>query len=217
MRFETPDGAVEAALSHVTVAGWTGRDHAAVEHHIAELAAIGVTPPSSAPLYYRVSAGLLTRSATIEVVGEDTSGEVEPLVVRTGGKLFLGLASDHTDRAIEATSVAASKQICPKPVAATLWPWQDVEGRLDDLRLTTQIEEGGAWIDYQVGALDALLPLTELIAGAALPDEAALLCGTLPAIGGVRPARAYRMALTDPLRDRAITLRYAVTTLPAVA
>ncbi len=49
------------APRRLVVAGWTGRDPAAIEHHIAELEAIGVPRPSSVPLYYRVGANLLTQ------------------------------------------------------------------------------------------------------------------------------------------------------------
>lgn len=216
MRFETPQGPVEAEIQHLTVAGWTGRDRAAVDHHIAELAEIGVTPPSAVPLYYRASANLLTQNSGIEVLGEETSGEVEPLVLRVGGAMFLGLASDHTDRALEVSSVAASKQICAKPVSRALWPWEDVQGHLDVLELATDVEEDGGWVRYQEGTLAAIRPLPELIAGAGLPDQAAMLCGTLPAIGGVRPAARYRMALTDPVRGREIRLEYSVTALPVI-
>ncbi len=216
MRFDTPQGPIEPAISCVTVAGWTGRDRAAVDHHIEELVAIGVTRPSTVPLYYRVSQNLLTQSADIQVLGADTSGEVEPLVVRTGGQFFLGLASDHTDRALEASSVALSKQICAKPVASTLWPWNEVEDHLDALRLTTEVMEHGQWVSYQDGSLAAIRPLPELIAGAQMPADGALLCGTLPAIGGIRPVHTYRMALADPVRDREITLAYSVTALPIV-
>lgn len=217
MRFAIPEGYLDVAISQVTVAGWTGRDRDTVDHHIEELAAIGVAPPSEVPLYYRVSDNLVTQSPVIQVMGETTSGEVEPLVIQTDGRLYLGLASDHTDRALEVSSVAASKQICAKPVAGALWAWEDIEGHLDTLELTAEIEEAGTWVPYQHGNLSAIRPLPDLISGAALIDGAAMLCGTLPAIGGVRPANSYRMALTDPVRDRSITLEYVVATLPVVA
>ena len=217
MRFETPEGPREIAISDAFVAGWTARDRAAVDHHIAELAEIGVAPPSQVPLYYRVSNGLLTQATAIQVLGPDTSGEVEPLVIRADGTLWLGLASDHTDRALETVSVAASKQICAKPVAGDLWPMAEVSDHLDDLILACDIEEGGAWVRYQEGRLAAIRPLPDLIEGAGLSEGAAMLCGTLAAIGGVRPATGYRMSLTDPVRNRSITLGYTVTALPSVA
>ena len=40
----------------LVVAGWTGRDAAAVEHHIEELAALGVARPSTVPVFYRCAA-----------------------------------------------------------------------------------------------------------------------------------------------------------------
>jgi hypothetical protein len=49
-------------IDDLVIAGWTGRDVAALEHHIEELKAIGVQPPSKVPLYYRVAASLLTQA-----------------------------------------------------------------------------------------------------------------------------------------------------------
>jgi len=217
MRLDTPGGAVTVALEDLVVAGWPGRDRAAVDHQIAGLAALGVAPPSAVPLFCRVAAGLVTETAAIQVLGPDTSGEVEPLIVNAGGRLYLGLASDHTDRALEAVSVAASKQICAKPVASDLWPWEAVAPHLDALHLRTQIEEGGAWVVYQEGPLAQIRPLGDLLAAADLPEGAAILCGTLGAIGGVRAATRYRMALVDPVRGQEIALRYDVQVLPSVA
>jgi len=68
-------------ITELVVAGWTGRDKAAVEHHIAELAAIGVKRPRTVPCFYRLGANLLTTAREVEVVGEDSSGEVEFVLV----------------------------------------------------------------------------------------------------------------------------------------
>jgi len=45
----------------LVIAGWTGRDPAAVQHHIDELAALGVPAPSTVPLFYRVAGQQLTQ------------------------------------------------------------------------------------------------------------------------------------------------------------
>ncbi len=217
MRFETDSGALDVDIRDVIVAGWTGRDSAGVQHHIDELAALGVAPPSQVPLFYRVSNELLTQASEVQMLGTATSGEVEPLVIRAGGDLWLGLASDQTDRELEAVSVAASKQVCAKPVASILWRMDEVADHLDALHLRCEIEEDGGWVTYQDGTLAAIRPLAELIDAAALPDGAAMLCGTLAAIGGVRPAARYRMTLEDPVRARRIRLDYSVKTLPIVA
>ncbi|MGH8431333.1 MAG: DUF2848 family protein, partial [Solimonas sp.] len=70
-------------IDELVIAGWTGRDVAALERHIEELKAIGVQPPSKVPLYYRVAACLLTQTDSIQVLGDDTSGEVEPVLLGT--------------------------------------------------------------------------------------------------------------------------------------
>ncbi|MEP2641588.1 DUF2848 domain-containing protein [Roseobacter sp.] len=209
--------AMTLSVDTVFVAGWTGRDPAAVQHHIDELAELGIAPPSQVPLYYRVSNALLTQDPLIEVLGETSSGEVEPLLVQQDGKLWLGLASDHTDRALEAHSVAASKQACLKPMGYEVWAFDDIKDDLETMILRCNIRENGGWVTYQEGTLAAIRPLADLMAGADFTGNAAMLCGTLGAIGGVRPAAAYQMTLEDPKRGRTITLDYSVRTLPIVA
>lgn len=216
MHFDTDTGPLDAPLTNLIIAGWTGRDAAAVQHHINELVAIGIPAPSKTPLYYRTGASLLTQSEQIEVLGNGSSGEAEPLVVQAGGKLWLGLGSDHTDREFEKTSVAASKQMCPKPVGTQLWSWSSVADRLDDLTLSSEIFENGAWVGYQKGTLAKIRPLEKLIEAAGMKDGTAMMCGTLPAIGGVRPSAQFRARLHDAKMDREITLSYAATRLPLI-
>lgn len=96
---------------HLVIAGWAARDEAAVRHHIDELAAIGVPPPSSVPLFYRGAASLLTQAERVEFLGPDSSGEIEPVIVAMTDGLWLTIGSDHTDRKAEAQGVALSKQL----------------------------------------------------------------------------------------------------------
>jgi hypothetical protein len=42
-----------AAVKSLVVAGWTGRNVAALEAHIKELEAIGVKRPKTVPIFYR--------------------------------------------------------------------------------------------------------------------------------------------------------------------
>ncbi len=217
MQFETDTGPDDFPIDHLIVAGWTGRDAAAVQHHIDELAALGVPAPSKVPLFYRVANSLLTQNGEIEVLGDASSGEAEPLLVRRNGEYWLGLASDHTDRALEAHSVAASKQICAKPCANTLWRWDSVAEHLDDLRIQSWIWEDNDWKLYQDGKLAQIRPLTELIKSSGLGDNTAMLCGTFAAIGGVRPAAKFRAALIDDATGREITLHYETTYLPEIS
>lgn len=217
MDFETPCGDVRIDIRALIVAGWTGRDADAVDRHIAELAELGVAPPSRVPLFYRVAASMLVQKPAISVLGNQTSGEVEPLLIKSNNKVWLGLASDHTDRQLESYSVAHAKQVCHKPVANRLWELSDIQNHIDSLELRSWIRQDGDWTLYQQGTLEGLLPLDHLLNASELPDNAALLCGTLPAIGGVRPASEFYMALTDPVIERKIESSYRVESLPIIA
>ncbi|TKW65929.1 MAG: DUF2848 domain-containing protein [Paracoccus denitrificans] len=222
MRFTVNGAALDLDIAHLVIAGWTGRDAAAIQHHIEELAALGVPAPSATPLYYRVAASLLTTAGEIQAVGLSSSGEVEPMIVQSGAKRWLGLGSDHTDRALEAHSVAMSKQVCAKPCAPELWPWDDVADRLEDIQLESWIEEDGEWVPYQQGTLAAIRPLADLLQGSGLDQlsadgPAAMMCGTFGAKGGVRPAARFRMTMTDPASGRQISHEYGTKTLPDIA
>lgn len=204
------------------VAGWAGRDRDAIEHHIEELALIGVPRPSAVPLYYRVADNQLSQSPRIQAVGPHSSGEVETLVFTVDGEMYVSLTSDHTDRKLEAHSVALSKQLCVKPVGTAAWRFADVAGHWDELVIRSYIEENGAEVLYQEGALSALRTPTDLIEGylggaSVLPEGVAMSCGTVGAIGGIRPSTAFTMELFDPRSGRSLKHRYAIEVLPEVA
>lgn len=212
--------AAEIAVSDLVIAGWTGRDTAGLQHHIDELAEIGVKPPSSVPLFYRCDRGLVTTETTIDVVGPDTSGEVETVIFSSGG-LWVGLGSDHTDRAAEAYSVALSKQLCRKVVGTDLWPFQDVASHWDRLILRAHAVVGGARRLYQEGAAAVIRDPRELMErytgrGPSLPDGTVMFCGTQPAIGGIAPADRFEMELEDPVLGRLLRCAYDIRALPLV-
>lgn len=219
------DGAtrtVEAEIRNLVVAGWAGRDRAAIEHHIEELAELGVPRPSSVPLYYRIAENQLSQAAHVQVVGPDSSGEAETFVFSAGGELYVSLASDHTDRKLEAHSVALSKQVCVKPVASDAWRHADVAEYWDELVLRSYIAENGAEVLYQEGTLASLRTPQDLIAGymqgqASLPEGTGMTCGTVAAIGGIRASTTFIMELHDPRRQRTLRHRYDVEVLPEIA
>jgi len=205
-------------IDQAVIAGWTGRDPVARDKHIAELEAIGIARPATTPIYYRCSARRLTLEDSIEVCGNDSSGEVEFILIGWQGRTLVGLGSDHTDRKVESYSVTVSKQMCDKPVASTLWELEDVIGHWDRMILRSW-----AWIDgrrelYQEGTLDAMLPVQTLLEkgfeGGKLPDGCAMFGGTFAAKGGIRPADRFEFELEDPERKRAIHHAYDVITLP---
>jgi hypothetical protein len=208
----------QVRISQLVIAGWTGRDPVAVEKHIRELEALGVRRPASCPIFYRVSVARLALESSIEAIGTHSSGEVEIALLQTGGRLWLGVGSDHTDREVEVYGVTVSKQMCDKPFAAQLWPFEEVRDHWDSLRLRSFIHEAGKMIPYQEGSVrefrEPLDLIGRFIGGDALPEETLMFCGTLAAKGGVRPAEQFVFELEDPVLQRKIRHHYRTVTLP---
>ena len=206
-------------IHDLVIAGWTGRDLAAVEHHIAELAAIGVPRPPSVPCYYRVGAQLLTSAAEIQVPGAASSGEAECVMLAAEDGMLVAVGSDHTDRKVETYNITVSKQMCPKPVSREVWRYADLAEHWDRLVLRSWITENGKQSLYQEGPVGSMRPPTELIAkgfggAATLPSGHAMFCGTLGAKGGVRPGEQFDLELHDPVLGRSLKHSYAVRSLP---
>ena len=196
--------------AELVIAGWTGRDEAALRQHIEELAAIGVKPPKTTPIFYRVSADLFCHAEEIQVSGPDTSGEVE-FVLMQGKELRVAVGSDHTDRKAETIGVSLSKQLCAKPVSRESWRYDEVKPHWAKLVLR-------AWADgdlYQEGPVTAMRSpedLTQRYGG--LVPGAAMFCGTLAAKGGIRPATVFRIELEDPVLKRKLQHEYRIHVLP---
>ena len=173
--------------ARLIVAGYTARDEAAVTRHIEELAAIGVPPPASIPTFYDLDPALLSSGPRIEVAGDATSGEVEPVLVRHAGTYFLGVGSDHTDRALERGDVGTAKAACPKPVGVaveeigpdpSIPEWDAIEARS---------EVDG--VPYQAGPLSVLRHPAEVVERMTarlgeIAGDLVMFCGTLPLLGG---------------------------------
>jgi len=207
-----------ARIDNLIVAGWTGRDKAALEHHIAELAAIGVKPPRTTPCFYRMGANLLTQADTIEVVGTDSSGEVEFVLVALPQGVYVGVGSDHTDRKLEAYGVTVSKQLCPKPLSRELWSMREVEGHWDELMLRSWVTRGGRRELYQEGAVTKMLAPAELTArylgrAGALPAGTLMYCGTQPVLGAIAGGERFEIELEDPRLKRKLQHAYATRCL----
>ena len=208
----------EVMIADAVVAGWTGRDAAAVEKHIRELEELGVKRPASTPIFYRVSASRLTTTDTIEAVGETSGGEAEFVLLQHGGRLWVGTGSDHTDREVEKYGVTVSKQMCDKPMAPALWSYDEVAPHWERLVLRAHVTEDGKRTLYQEGPVSAMLHPRDLLErrdkSKSLPENTLMFCGTLAARGGVRPTRDFAFELEDPVLGRKIAHAYRVRTLP---
>jgi len=202
-------------ISGVVIAGWTGRDSAAVKQHIEELARLGVPRPRAIPSFYRVATNRVTVAKDIEVTSERSSGEVEFVLMQLGEELWVGVGSDHTDRTVETFDVGASKQMCEKPIAPRFWRFNDVAPHWEQLQLRSFI--GLERHEYQAGSVSAILDPADLIAAYCdaprLKDGTLLFCGTVPAIGEVRPGSPFAIELEDPVLKRMIQHTYQVAVL----
>jgi len=205
-------------VEQLVIAGWTGRDREAVERHIAELAAIGVRRPRTIPCFYRLGTTLLTSASDVDVVGDDSSGEVEYVLVSAADGMYIGVGSDHTDRKVEAYGVTVSKQMCPKPIGPELWRLADVERHWDRLMLRSRVTRGGQTILYQEGSVNNILAPGDLVAKfpdspGTLPVGTMMFCGTLPVQGAIGSGDRFEIELIDPVRQRSLQHEYSSRSL----
>ena len=209
---------VQFSVTRLVIAGWAGRNEKNVLHHIQELGALGIAPPSETPLFYPIANDALTSADRIEVVGPDTSGEVESVIFIGKDEIYVSVGSDHTDRKLEAVSVSQSKQICAKPIAIDAWPMSELRDHWDQLRLESYV--GAEFLDlYQAGGISELRSPAELLdifrqRGGEVSAGMVMFGGTIAVKGGIRPSNAIQLKLIDPVLGREIVHRYYITVLP---
>lgn len=205
-------------VNRLVIAGWTGRDPVARDKHIAELEELGIARPASTPIYYRAAARRLTTADRIECTGEHSSGEVEFVLIASGGETFVGVGSDHTDRKVEIYNITTSKQMCDKPIAPVLWPLDEVIAHWDKIVLRSYATIDGTRVLYQEGHLAGMLPVADLLArgfdDGKLPDGYGIFGGTFAAKGGIRPAARFDFEIEDPVLQRKIAHGYDIVILP---
>ena len=207
-----------AAIKSLVIAGWTGRNVAALEAHIKELEAIGVKRPKTVPIFYRVSCSLLSIQSSIEVMADKSSGEVEFVLFAMDDGLWVGVGSDHTDRKAETIGVTLSKQLCANPVGTTLWRYDEVKPHWDKLTLRSYVPDGGKRRLYQEGPVTNMRSPGELIrlytGGDRLAPGTAMFCGTFAVHGDISYSGTFDMELEDPVLGRKLTHGYSIVSLP---
>ena len=199
----------------MVVAGFTGRDAAAVSAHVAELAELGASAPDEIPAFWTVPGSLLLIAPTlIEVDSAETSGEGEPVLIRLpSGHDVRGRRSDHTHRELERESFEAAKLACPKLLGPSVWPFEDVSGHWDELMLSSHSGHGER--PYQRATLAALREPADVLARLASSgfDPArplVLFLGTVAVEDGFRFDSVFRASLEDPLRGRELVCDYGI-------
>jgi hypothetical protein len=194
------DAEVKLDSPRLIIAGYTGRNETAVAAHIEELAAIGIPPPASVPAFFVLDPSLVTSDPVVTISGSNTSGEVEPVLIRHKGRYYLGVGSDHTDRDVERSDIAASKAACPKPVGHQVVALPDDLAMLDWDAIDVESDVDGE--PYQRGSLAAMRTPTDLLSRMAatlgqVEDDLVIFCGTVPLLtGAFRAGRHWRIQLT---------------------
>lgn len=106
---------LEMEYQHLFAIGYAGRNMEKTMEHIRELERdLGVPAPKKIPTIFECSNLLLTQEEDLQFVGNRTCGEVEYIILVCGGKIYIGVGSDHTDRELEGQNVLKAKQICPQ-------------------------------------------------------------------------------------------------------
>jgi hypothetical protein len=216
LRFTLPDEQLLAApIDRAIGAGYTGRDQSLVQAHIDELAEQGIAPPAHVPMLFPVLPTLVTNADTIAVIGTDSTPEIEVGLFRVDGIDYVTVASDQTDRVLEAQSITVSKNVCPKVVGCEAWPVAEVREHWEDLTLTARCGER----QLQSGNLAMMMAPEDILAFVAEHDgdEAEgrmVFSGTVPTQEAPPPGDVtIDLELADPVLNRTIRHSYRLTCL----
>lgn len=207
----------EIELANLIVVGFAGKDIKKTMEHIHELEAEGIKCPKTVPVVYQCSKALLTTDGNIDVIADKTSGEVEYLILVRDGKYFIGIGSDHTDRALEAVSIHKSKQLCLKPYAADFWAYDEIKDHFDAIKLVSSQVVDSKEVEYQSGVTSDLLPLERIIAEVEKEistDNSLIYTGTVPLKKGFKFGSKFSCKLIDEKLKRELSLTYTITTIP---
>jgi hypothetical protein len=117
--------------------------------------------------------------------------------------------------------IALSKQLCGKVVGTTLWPLAKIVDHWDRLVIRSHATIDGKRVLYQEGLLAAMRTPQDLMSlydgSTRLKPGTAMFCGTVGAIGGIRPASRFEMELEDPVLNLRMAHAYDIVALPVIA
>ena len=212
---------IDVDVRELIIAGMTGRDMKAVQAHLDELAELDIPGPSTIPVYYRVSINELCQSESIQALSDDSSGEIEAVLIGTDEGMLVAVGSDHTNRKVESYSIAVSKQMCAKPVSRDVWRYADLLDVWDDLELNADRFENGKRIPYQRGTLATVRKPEDLIAkyfdgATVLPAGYVMFTGTFATLGEIIGGERFEMELVNKKTGQKLAHGYDIVTIPVV-
>src|SRR5262249_42097802 len=195
-------------VKHLWNGGWAARDQGALRRHVEEMERLGVPGPTTTPIFFPLASTLATTADRIEVLGRETSGEVEYALLVDAGQILVTVASDHTDRGVERYDIHASKQLYPDVLASEAWPFDECRAHWDRLVLRSWTTALGERRMYQEAALAELLSadmwLDMLDRHGVSRQGLVFLSGTPASLGGVVFGERYEIEMGDPGLGRAV-------------
>lgn len=200
--------------------GFTIRDAAKMQAHLDEVAKEGVPPPATdnPPIIFPISPWAWLTSPECTVQTSHTSGEVEIFLADTEEGLLIGVASDQTDRKLEAIDIPCSKQVAPNIVAPNLWRWEDLADHWDECTLDSWVTKNGTRSHYQHASTSEFWTPPEMVASlqGRIPAGRPRLfvSGTVVSLGAeLIYGDQWEISLTDPVMKREIRHSYQVIVL----
>lgn len=133
--------------------------------------------------------------------------------------ILLTVASDHSDRELEAHDIAAGKAAAPDVLARQAWRLTDVSEHLDQLELHAWVGDGQTTTAIQRGSLADVLEIEywlELLREQSLcRTGTVLLLGTIPMVPGIDQFEDHwQVELEDPVAGRSVACSYDVRHVP---
>ncbi len=215
---------LDFTITKVINAGFAGRDQESVSKHIEELKKQGVPTPEHTPTLYPVSPYMVTQENSIYVLDERTSGEAEYVLMIRDNDVYVGVGSDHTDRALEIDSIPKSKQIYPNVISREIWLLEDIRDVWDQLLLRSWVVIAKERRLYQKARLSALLPPDELLdlvrsnSKHKSLDGSLIYSGTVPlSTGEMLFGEQFEVALLNPLNQMKLNCSYEINLMDFLA
>ncbi|MBO6759188.1 MAG: DUF2848 family protein [Roseibium sp.] len=170
-----------------------------------------------APRIYPIALQALTSDDEVLVQSDRTSGEVE-IVIHVGDEIYVGVGSDHTDRALETVSIPGSKQAVVNHLAPVFWPYDEIRDSWDDCVLKSWVDDR-LYQDVGVSAFlrpeDIIALLRERVNG--VPDRDFMIyCGTIVSVDkALGFGTNWRYQIDSPSTGRRIGATYQVVDILA--
>jgi len=219
LKIEYRDGSTEPLTLPITNIANCGLavEEERAQAHLNEMEEEGIVVTQDPPIVFQIPSRAVTTADRLEVNDPKTSGEVEYVLFPTEDEVYVGVASDHTDRAMETVEedIPKSKTVCPNVVSETVWPLSEVRAHWGQFQLKSWTGSDDESVLYQDTQVDVFYTPEKLIETveqhSTVPTEGmAIFSGTIEAIGDLEYGDFFVAKMHDPVLDRSLSLDYEV-------